>query len=326
MIDISILFSKVALLLLMIVPGFLLAKGKLAPDSLGKGISNLILYAAQPALIIKGYIREFDMEVFRRALLILLFSLITHLLFTAVAVTVYRKGRPEAQLRVLRYATVFTNAGYMGIPLICAIFNAEYAIYASIYVMVFNIFCWSLGCFLYTKDKTYMSPRKMFLNPASISTYVGLLLFFTPLNRLLAPLPAVYTFSDVLKSIPYDLIDGLQALVAPLAMILIGLRLAELDWKRAFKDSYLYIYLFVRMLFSPALVWAITKLLMFIPLFNDPVVMTVVLLSAATPAATATSMFAEKFDSDSVYAGKLVSISTLVSLATMPLVALLLWI
>ncbi|MBQ7377259.1 MAG: AEC family transporter [Clostridia bacterium] len=326
MIDISILFAKVSLLLLMIVPGFLLAKARLAPDGLGKGLSNLILYAAQPALIIKGYIREFDMEVFKRALLVLLFSLITHLIFTAIAFLTYRRGRPENQLRVLRYATVFTNAGYMGIPLICAIFNAEYAIYASIYVMVFNIFCWSLGCFIYTKDRRYMSPRKMFLNPASISTYVGLILFLTPLNRLLAPLPATYGFIDVLKSVPYDLIDGLQALVAPLAMILIGLRLAELDWKRAFKDLHLYIYLFVRMILSPAIVWAVTKLLMLIPVFDDPVVMTVILLSAATPAATATSMFAEKFDGDSVYAGKLVSVSTLISLGTMPLVALLLWI
>ena len=171
-----------------------------------------------------------------------------------------------------------------------------------------------------------MSPRKMFLNPASISTYVGLILFLTPLNRLLAPLPATYGFVDVLKSVPYDLIDGLQALVAPLAMILIGLRLAELEWRRAFKDLHLYIYLFVRMILSPAIVWAVTKLLMLIPVFDDPVVMTDILLSAATPAATATSMFAEKFDGDSVYAGKLVSVSTLISLGTMPLVALLLWI
>ena len=80
------------------------------------------------------------------------------------------------------------------------------------------------------------------------------------------------------------------------------------------------------MILSPAIVWAVTKLLMLIPVFDDPVVMTVILLSAATPAATATSMFAEKFDGDSVYAGKLVSVSTLISLGTMPLVALLLWI
>lgn len=324
MIDISILFSNVALLLLMIIPGILLSRAHLAGEGFGKGIANLIFYIAQPAMIIRGYIREYDPQVMRRALLVMLFSFLAHMLFAGIAFLLYRKGKEEPQLKVLRYATVFTNAGYMGIPLICAIFGEEYAIYSSIYVMVFNFFCWSLGCFLYTEDKSYISPRKMFLNPASISTYIGFVFFFTPLNRFIAPLPDVYGFMDVLKSIPYLLIEGLQALVAPLSMMLIGLRFAQINWREALSDPWLYGYLVIRMLISPALVWLLMRGLMQISVLYDPVVVTVVLLSAAAPAATATSMFAEKFDGDAVYASKLVSASTLSSLGTMPLVALLL--
>ncbi len=323
MIDISILFSKVILLLLMIIPGFLLAKAKLSTEGLGKGLANIILYAAQPALIIKGYIREFDREVLIRALHVLIWALITHLLFIAVALLVFRSG-DLARRRVLRFATVFTNAGYMGIPLICAIFGDEYAIYASIYVIVFNIFCWSLGAFLYTDEKTYISPKKMFLNPATIATYVGLLFFLTPLNRLVAPLGESHTMVDILRSIPYDLIQGLQATVAPLSMLLIGLRMAQTDFRALFHDKQLYRYLVLRLLLCPALVWGIMRLALWIGLLPDPVVLTVILLSASTPAATATTMFAEKYDGDSVYASNLVSASTIVSLATMPIVALLL--
>lgn len=325
MIDISVLFSKVALLLLMIIPGFLMAKCKLSNDGLCKGIANLILYVAQPALIIKGYIRDYDAEVMKRAAWVFALALLTHLLFTALAFTVFRGKQPIK--RVLRYATVFTNAGYMGIPLICAIFNEEYAIYASIYVIVFNIFCWSLGSYIYTDERKYISIRKMFFNPATIATYVGLLLFITPLNRLLAPLPQdAHTLTDILKSIPLDLIDSLQALVAPLSMLLIGLRFAEIDLRGAFRDRHLYVYLTLRLLVSPALIWGIMRLLSLCGILTDTVVLTVILLSAATPAATATSMFAEKFDGDSAYASKLVSVSTLLSLATMPIVALLLYI
>ncbi|MBQ7318753.1 MAG: AEC family transporter [Clostridia bacterium] len=324
MIDISILFSKVMLLLLMVVPGFIMAKCKLSTPGLCKGIANLILYVAQPALIIKGYVRDYDSEVMKRAAWVFVFALIVHLLFTALAFTVFRKG-DEGRRRVLRFATVFTNAGYMGIPLICAIFNDEYAIYASIYVIVFNIFCWSLGSFIYTDEKKYISLRKMFFNPATIATYVGLLMFITPLNRLIAPLGDTHTLADIARSIPYDLMDGLQALVAPLSMLLIGLRLAEVDLRGAFRDRQLYVYLVLRLLISPALVWGVIRLCMLAGIMTDEVVMVVILLSAATPAATATSMFAEKFDGDSVYASKLVSISTLLSLATMPAVALLLY-
>ncbi|MBQ8718105.1 MAG: AEC family transporter, partial [Clostridia bacterium] len=89
MIDISILFSKVVLLLLMIIPGFLMAKCKLSTPGLCKGLANLILYAAQPALIIKGYVRDFDAEVLSRALTVLVFSLITHLVFIGLAFGVF---------------------------------------------------------------------------------------------------------------------------------------------------------------------------------------------------------------------------------------------
>ena len=324
MIDISILFSKVALLLLMIIPGFLMAKCKLSTPGLCKGLANLILYVAQPALIIKGYVRDYDPEVMKRAAWVFVFALVVHLTFTALAFGVFRKG-DVGRRRVLRFATVFTNAGYMGIPLICAIFNDEYAIYASIYVIVFNIFCWSLGSFIYTDEKKYISIRKMFFNPATLATYVGLLLFITPLNRLIAPLGQSHTLIDIARSIPYDLMNGLQALVAPLSMLLIGLRLAEVDLHGAFRDKQLYGYLGLRLLLSPAIIWCIIRLCMLVGIMTDEVVMVVILLSAATPAATATSMFAEKFDGDSVYASKLVSISTLLSLATMPAVALLLY-
>ena len=324
MIDISILFSKVVLLLLMIIPGFLMAKCKLSTPGLCKGLANLILYAAQPALIIKGYVRDFDAEVLSRALTVLMFSLITHFVFIGLAFGVFRGG-DEARRRVLRFATVFTNAGYMGIPLICAIFDDEYAIYASIYVIVFNLFCWSLGAYLYTDEKKYISLRKMFFNPASIATYVGLLFFLTPLNRLITPVEGSSAFLDVLRAIPYDLIDGLQATVAPLSMLLIGLRLAEIDFRGVFRDKPMYVYLVLRLLISPALIWGVMKVCMLLGILNDGVVMTVILLSAATPAATATTMFAEKYDGDSVYASKLVSVSTILSIATMPAVALLLY-
>jgi predicted permease len=226
---------------------------------------------------------------------------------------------------VLRFATVFTNAGYMGIPLICAIFDDEYAIYASIYVIVFNLFCWSLGAYLYTDEKKYISLRKMFFNPASVATYIGLLFFLTPLNRLITPVSGSSAFIDVLRAIPSDLIDGLQATVAPLSMLLIGLRLAEIDFHGILRDRGMYVYLVLRLLISPALIWGVMKVCMLLGILNDGVVMTVILLSAATPAATATTMFAEKYDGDSVYASKLVSVSTILSIATMPAVALLLY-
>jgi predicted permease len=325
MIDITILFIQVAVLVLMIIPGFLLAKFRLSNELLGKGVSNIILYAAQPALIISGYAyTPYNPDILQRMLAVLFFSILVHTVFTLVAFLVYHKA-PAGKKQPLMFATVFTNAGYMGIPLLKAIFGAEVAIYGSIYVFVFNVFVWSVGAYLYTGDRKYISAKKMILNPATVSAIVGLVFFVlsafgaNPFLLDLSSLP----IADSAVTVFRNLINGMEQLVAPLAMLIIGLRLAEVDFSRVFCDKWLYLYLVVGMLLTPALIWGISRLIGLVGIYYDAQITNIILLSTAAPAATATSMFAEKFDGDAAYAGVLVSVSSLLCLATMPLVSLL---
>ena len=106
-------------------------------------------------------------------------------------------------------------------------------------------------------------------------------------------------------------------------MIIIGLRLAEVNFKTVFKDKWLYIYLFFSMLALPALIWGITKIFDVTTLYADTTFTGIMLLTAAAPAATATSMFAEKHDGDTRYAGVIVSISSVLCVGTMLAVSLL---
>ncbi len=304
------LIEKVSLLFLMLLPGIVLKKCKLSTDGLGKGLANLVLYIAQPALIIAAYIREYNSDIIWNLACVFVFSVLAHLLFALVAFLCYRKAEDGIR-RMLRFATVFSNAAYMGIPLIIAVLGTEAAIYASVYAITFNLFVWSLGVYLCTEDKKQASPIKVLLHPVTISSLIGLLLFF--LN-----------ISDYIPALATDALGMLEGLVAPLSMIIIGLRLADIQFKGMFRDKYLYEFLFLRLLFLPALVYAFIRVLILIGLPVSETVLTVVLLSAATPAATATSMFAEKYDCDATYAGKLVALSTLLSVITMPLVSLLL--
>ena len=106
-------------------------------------------------------------------------------------------------------------------------------------------------------------------------------------------------------------------------MMIIGMRLADLKLKGAFRDVYLYLGLALRLFIFPAAAFAVLFICKLLG-FYDATGFAVVLICAATPAASATSMFAEKFSSDTVTASKFVSISTLLSLVTMPVVAMLL--
>ena len=325
MIDPSLLLIQVAILVLMIIPGFLLAKARLMPEGSAKAISNLILYAAQVALIIAGFCSvDPTKEILIRMLAVFLLAVVSHLMFYGIGLLCYRRAE-EAKRRVLIFSTVFTNAGYMGIPLLVALFGSthpEVAVYGSVYVTAFNLFVWSLGAFLYTEDKKYISVRKMLLNPATIATVVGLVIF------ALAAIPSVneHFIVPVVRNpggIVTPLLNNFKGLVAPLSMLIIGFRLTELKLKRAFRDKFLYLNIAVSLFVVPVAVFLLVKLVSVLGIYHDELTASVLMISASAPAAAATSMFAEKFDGDSVYAGLIVSITSILCVITMPIVCAL---
>ena len=141
------LIYNVALLFIMMIPGVLMKKCRLCSDSFGKGISNLVLYIAQPALTFVAYLRPYDGRILVNSLYVFIFSIILHALFAVVAINFFKKA-PDTMQRMLRFATVFSNVAFMGIPLIAAVLEADYpgsTVYALIYSITFNVFLWSLG-------------------------------------------------------------------------------------------------------------------------------------------------------------------------------------
>ena len=325
MIDPLLLLVQVTILVLMIIPGFLLAKAKLMPESAGKAISNLILYAAQVALIIAGFCSvDPTREILVRMLAVFLLAIASHFLFYLIGRLCFRNA-DEAKRRVLIFSTVFTNAGYMGIPLLVALFgntHPEVAVYGSVYVTAFNLYVWSLGAFIYTEDKKYISVRKMLLNPATIATFVGIAIF------ALAAIPSVneHFIVPIVRNpngIVTPLLNNFKGMVAPLSMLIIGFRLTELKLGKALRDKYLYISIAVNLFLVPVIAFLLVKLVSFTGIYHDELTASVLMMSASAPAATATSMFAEKFDGDSVYAGLIVSITSILCVATMPIVCAL---
>ena len=336
MVDIGTLFRSVLLLFFMMIPGFIIKKAKLGGDRLPLGFTNTILYITQPAMLVVGFFRPFDAEILKTAAVVLLLSFVAHILFYLIAHLLF-KGAPEHLRRVYRFSIVFANAGYMGIPLMSMVLGDEAAVYASVYIIGFNFFAWSLGCLIYTDDRSYISPKKMLLNAATVPTFIGIILFVINAH---AWLPAPVT------SFVTDALTMLKDTVAPMSMMVIGMRLADLKLKGAFRDRYMYLSFAMRLLALPVAVFLILWLCKLLG-FYQTTAFTTVLICAATPSAALTGMFAEKFapkadpqklaenDPDavktaenalqaSVTASKLVSISTVLSLLTMPLVALLL--
>ena len=328
------LVINVAILFIMMVPGVIMKKCKLCTDAFGKGISNLVLYIAQPCLIVYAYLScdaSFS-DIWLGCLMTFLLSFLAHIIFTAVAIPVFRKA-PDGACRMLRFATIFSNAAFMGIPLIQAIIpDPTAAIYASIYNITFNLFLWTLGVKLCTDGLEHMhndedcdcheqlsgakavSIKKVVFHPVTLASVIGLLLLILGVNNA--------TLYSAHLGIISDSLLMLKNLVAPLSMVVIGLRLAELDLHGFFKDVYMYVFLILRHLALPIATVGVMELLsLFLPI-SDTVELVIAIMASA-PAATSATMFAEKYDCDAPYVSRLVTVSTILCIATMPLIVML---
>ncbi len=294
----------------MVIPGFILRKAKIGGDALALSITNIILYVSTPAMLINAFLREFDSELLKNMLAVFILSFLAHCIFALVTYAVIRK-KDGVDVRVYRFASIFANAGYMGIPLIQMVFGDAAGIYASVYIIWFNVFQWTLGCLIYTGDKKYMTPKKAILNPAVIPIIIGVCIFLFSLSRFVP---------DVVSSV----VGSLNGTVAPLSMMLVGLRLADVDLRNAMKDVKAYIALGLRLLAGPALAFVFMAVLRLFGVVIPEIAMSTVMVCSATPTATSTIMFAEMYGGDGVLASQLVSVSTLLSLGTIPIVSALL--
>lgn len=326
----SVIYN-VGLLFLLMIPGILLKKLKMIPEGFGKGLSNLVLYIAQPALIFLAYIKPFDLNILINSAYVLIFSIIAHVIFAVVAMAMFNKA-PDSQRRMLRFATIFSNAAFMGIPLIGAVLEDQYpgaTLYASIYNITFNLFLWSLGVMICTKDRDLdrdgiddhteakrdgASISKAIFHPVTIAAAVGLIFFIFPIKDYIP---------QVIWGLVSDTATHLKNLVAPLSMIVIGLRLPDIKFKGMERDKYMYLFLALRHIILPIAVVGVIKLVMLTGINIHPAVAPVVLILASAPAASSATMFAEKYDCDATYVSRLVTVSTLLSIVTMPLLLML---
>ena len=308
MIDIGLLFSRVLLLLLMVLPGFAVRKADIVNSSAPKTLADIVLYILQPAMLLSAFIRPFDSSILINIGWILLFSFLSHTVFYLLSFLFFRRA-PDKLKKVYRFGVVFSNAGYMGIPLITAIFGNDAAIYAAIYVIGFSFFSWSAGRFIYTGNRIFISLKKIFFNPSTIPTYIGIIIF-------------IFSLSDFIPLIIVDFVSSFGDAVAPISMLLVGMRLAEINVKGAL-NKYLPLALLLRLIVFPLIILIILKVFVIFGIYESDIVTSVTVICASTPAATMTSMLAEKYDCSADSAGVFVSVSTLFSVVTMPLLGFL---
>ncbi len=309
-------------LLVFAVPGFLLRKKDMVKGEHLGALSNILLCVCQPLLIIKAFAVN---PVKPTGTVLLNFLWVFLISFAAIILTFlvakglfhFDKKSDQKKKDILVGIGTFSNCSFVGIPFIEMFTNGNS--YATMYVILFttafNILLWTLGSYLITQDKKQISARKALLNPCSIGVFVGFILFLIPAINLFN-MPAVAELQQIL------IYTG--NMTAPLSMIIVGVRVAELPLKKLFCDKSVYFSALVRLLLSPAITYALILPLKLLGVFeNDIYVLLAPVIAMAMPPAASIVALTEKFHGDGEIATASFAMGTLLSLVSLPIVLVL---
>jgi Predicted permeases len=291
-----IVFGQTLSLFLMIAVGFGMYKAKRITDAGAAQMTDLLLYAVTPCVVFNAFNRPFDPGTARSIAVFSGVSAAFLLLTILIGRLVYRKGEKDT-LVVQRFASAFSNCGFMGIPLAGAVCGEMGTLYASIFVVLFNLFQWTYGLAMMSGER--FSVKKAIINPCVLGLLAGLPVFLLSVN---VPAPVE------------NAVSMMAALNSPLAMIVIGTHLAKADLVSTLKDTRCYFASALRLIVMPA---AVMPLIIAVPWLNHDQTITLAVMFGA-PVAASCALFATKFRRDSTLASRMVAMSTLFSIATLP--------
>ena len=294
--DIVLLLLKQNLIMfLYLLIGYFLFRKKLVSTQGSADIGRMLLYVVMPIAIIKSYLVDFSMEKLEGLAVSFVLAILSLLLAIVIARLFFKKDSGTE-----RFGVAFSNAGFIGIPLVQMTLGEEAVFYVASFVALLNILQWTYGVLVITGDKSAISFAKIRTNPIVLSFMAGILLFFLPVS-----LPAAVT----------GIIGTIASMNGPLAMIVLGVYLAQIPLKSLFTDKKVYLATAVRLLVIPAL----TIVLMM--LFPDKYLMVklTILIAASAPVGSNVAIFAQIYDKDYTQAVKEVCMSTLFCIITLPI-------
>ena len=293
-------FTQVSVLMLMIAAGFIAAKTGIMTEAGAACCTDIALIIATPCVIIKSLARRFDAAVMKSLLLAIALTLLVQVLMITLG-TLLLRSKDLRRQRTLRFGSIFANCGFMSLPLQEVMLGADGTLYGSAYVIMFNLVVWSYGVYLISGDKRYIQPKKLFVNPGIAGLLIGLIIFVFSV-----PVPRVLSST----------VNYLAAIYTPLPMLIIGYHLSKTNVLKALKDVKCIIAVLLRLIVYPLVSLGVLYIL-----GVRGTLLISVIISLSAPVAAVTTMFSSKFGGgDTALSVDMVSLSTVLSIVTMPAV------
>lgn len=305
---VKILFSTVMIMLVYMCIGFIMCKAKKVKVSHAKSMSAILLYILGPAMIINSFIQlEYSGDNLIKIAKYFAVSLTIQLIAFGIIYIILHKKYEDSKYRILSVGAVLGNVGYLGMPIIASIFPNESIVlcYSSINVMSMNLIVFTIGTFLITNDKQFISVKSAIFNPTTISILISLPLFIFNVS-----------FLDIIM----ESISLLAKMVTPFCMFVLGMRLAEAEFKKIFTRPFVYVTCLLKLVIFPVLAFVLVTWLPFI----DNITKTSVVVLAMVPSGAIIESLAELHECEQEFAANVVLVTTILSVLTIPVMYILL--
>lgn len=301
MVDFNNLIDLQIELFIFMLLGYILNKKGIINAKARKSITDLVIFVVLPCNIIYSFMMKMNMEIINSGIIIFFVSLCIQILCDLLSRILYPHANSE-QKKVLKYATICSNAGFMGSPLVQGLYGLQGLLFASIYLIPQRVVMWSSGiaCFSSASGKEVI--KKVLTHPCIIAVFIGIFIMVLQIQ-----LP------------PYleKTLAGASNCTMFLSMVVIGGILAEISFQSVFNKLSLY-FSFIRLILIPILVLVVCYLLKL-----PAMVCAIATVLAGMPAGTTTAILAEKYDGDSFLAVQLIFLSTALSLISIPMLCVL---
>ena len=286
------------LLFLYMLCGVIVAKIGIIRDNNRQVVVRLLMDVAMPMMVLSAFNKPTTAEDIRASFLVMLIALAGCVVTGLIGKVIWRK-EPENKRKVLMYASMFSNAGNAGLPILKLVFDDVGVFMGSMYLIPPRILQWTVGLGFFVRPQKGSWVRNVLLNPMVVTIYIGAVLMATGWQ-----IPGVFGSA----------ITNLGNMTAPLSMILIGATLSGMNLKMLLDKSVLLVSA-LRLLIFPMLFAVGLKLL-----GTDLTTMNICVILLAMPVASNTAAMAERYGGDYVFASACVSVTTLLSVLTVPLV------
>ena len=307
----SIIINQILILAFLAFIGVVATKLKVITDQVKNSISLIVFNITLPALIISSVTHvELNKELMMNSIWVFVMANIGILML-------YFSGRLSKRLLKIEgkkgnvhiIHTMLGNVAFLGYPLFSALFpGGEGLFYAVIFHLTQDIYIWTVGVFEFnnTKELKFSESLRHLINPNTISFAIGLVILSLGIK-----------FPDLI----YNPISGLGKTTIYLAMLYIGAVLAQNPMLKAFKKKEIYVLSLNKMVFIPFILLLIINVFsVYLNIHIGNIAKTVVVMQTAMPCMAMVVVLAKKFNSDDLHATENLFMTTIISLATLPLI------